>query len=181
METIEELHPVFQQLVQLATGVETVILANQGKPAPTGLYATYLPVPVRAYGHVRRERTEVAATEPFDPELGDWTDFDEKALTSMQFILSVNILNEGAATAAMKLHNANFRSPVSQFLYAHKIAWRYVGDTRNLTGLMQAGVQPRYQSDIHLFIEASVSYTVLRAAGFSVEIRDERGNLLNGA
>lgn len=181
MESIEELYPAFQQLVQLAAGVETVIRANQGKPAPSGLYATYLPVPVRAYGHVRRDRTEVPATEPFDPELGDWTDFDEKALTSMQFILSVNILNEGAATAAMKLHNANFRGPISKFLYENKIAWRYVSDTRNLTGLMQAGVQPRYQSDIHLFIEASVSYTVLRAAGFSVEIRDERGNLLNGA
>ena len=179
METIEELYPVFQQLVRLATGVETVILANQTAAPPNGLYATYLPVPVRAYGHIRRERVEVPATEPTDLE--DWTDFDETALTSMQFILSVNILNEGAATAAMKLHNANFRGPVSQFLYAHKIAWRYVGDTRNLTGLMQAGVQPRYQSDIHLFIEASVSYTVLRAAGFSVEIRDERGNLLNGA
>jgi len=171
METIEELYPVFQQLVRLATGVETVILANQTAAPPNGLYATYLPVPVRAYGHIRRERVEVPATEPTDLE--DWTDFDETALTSMQFILSVNILNEGAATAAMKLHNANFRGPVSQFLYAHKIAWRYVGDTRNLTGLMQAGVQPRYQSDIHLFIEASVSYTVLRAAGFSVELKFE--------
>lgn len=181
MESIEELYPVFQELVKLSTGLETVILANQGKPAPTELHATYSAIPVRAYGHVRRERTEVPATEPFDPELGDWTDFDEKALTSMQFILSVNILNEGAATAAMKLHNANFRGPVSKFLYENKIAWRYVSDARNLTRLMQAGVQPRYQSDIHLFIEASVSYTVLRAAGFSVEIRDERGNLLNGA
>jgi hypothetical protein len=102
MESIEELHPVFQQLVQMAAGVDTVILADQGKPAPIGLYATYLPVPVRAYGHVRRERTEVPAIEPYDPELGDWTDFDEKVLTSMQFILSVNILNEGAATFAAR-------------------------------------------------------------------------------
>jgi hypothetical protein len=46
---------------------------------------------------------------------------------------------------------------------------------------MQAGLQPRYQSDIHLFIEASVSYTVLRAAGFSLELSDDTGNPLNGA
>ena len=181
METIEELYPVFQQLVKLATGVETVILANQTTAPPAGLYATYSAAPVRAYGHVRRARTDVPATEPFDPELGDWNDFDEAALTSMQFILSVNILNEGAATAAMKLHNANFRSPVSKYLFENSIGWRYVSDARNLTGRLQAGLQPRYQADIHLFIEASVSYPVLRAAGFSVEIRDESGNLLNGA
>ncbi len=174
MESIEELYPVFQELVKRATGVEMVILANQGKPAPSGLYATYLPIPVRAYGHVRRKRVEVAATEETD--LPDWTDFEETVLTSMQFILSVNILNEGAASAAMKLHNANFRAPVRDYLFANNIAWRYVSDSRNLTSLMQAGLQPRYQSDIHLFIEASVSYPVLRAAGFTFEVRDEDGN-----
>lgn len=179
METIEELYPVFQQLVRLATGVETVILANQTAAPPNGLYATYLPVPVRAYGHIRRERVEVPATEPTDLE--DWTDFDETALTSMQFILSVNVLNEGAATAAMRLHNANFRTPVSAYLFENRIGWRYVSDTRNLTGRLQAGLQPRYQADIHLFIEAAVSYPVLRAAGFQIETRDESGNLLNGA
>ena len=181
METIEELYPVFQQLVKLATGVDTVILANPTTAPPTGLYATYLPVPVRAYGHSRRERVDIAPPEDFDPALGDWTDFDERALTSMQFILSVNVLNEGAATAAMRLHNANFRGPVSKYLFENSIAWRYASDTRNLTGKFQAGLQPRYQADIHLFIEASVSYTVLRAAGFQIETRDESGNLLNGA
>jgi hypothetical protein len=181
MESIEELYPVLQELVKRASGVNTVILANQGTPAPTGLYATYNLIPVRAYGHARLDRVDVLATEDFDPELGEWTDFEETACTSMQFICSVNILNAGAATAAMKLQNANFRAPVRDYLFANKIAWRYVSDSRNLTALMQAGLQSRYQADIHLFIEASVSYSVLRAAGFSVEIRDERGNLLNGA
>lgn len=174
MESIEELYPVFQNMVKLATGIETVILADQAGPAPTGLYATYLPIPVRAYGHVRRKRVEVAATEPTD--LDGWTDFEETVCTSMQFMLSVNILNEGAATATMRLHNANFRAPVRDYLFAHKVAWRTVSDSRNLTGLHQAGLQPRYQSDIHLFIEAEVSYPVLRAAGFSVEVYDEDGN-----
>lgn len=173
MDSIEELYPVFQRLVQLATGVETVILANQTTAPPTGLYATYLPVPVRAYGHSRRERVDITPPEDFDPALGDWTDFDERALTAMQFILSVNVLNEGAATAAMRLHNANFRGPVSKYLFENSIAWRYVSDARNLTGKFQAGLQPRYQADIHLFIEAAVSYPVLRAAGFSVELKFE--------
>lgn len=180
MESIEEMYPALQQLVKLATGVDTVILADQGYPAPEGLYATYNLVPVKAYGHVRRKRVDVPAVD-VDPSLGEWTDFEETALTSMQCMLSVNIHNEGAATAMMKLHNANFRAPIRDHLYANQIAWRYVSDARNLTGRLQAGLQPRYQADVHLYIEAAVSYTVLRAAGFTVEIRDESGNLLNGA
>lgn len=181
METIEELHVALQELVKRASGVATVILANQAQASPSGLYATYSLIPVRAYGHVRRKYADVPAVEDVDPALGDWTDLEETVCTSMEMMLSVNILNGGAGTAAMRLHNANFRDPVRSYLYANKIAWRYVSAARNLTGKLQAGLQPRYQADIHLFIEATVSYPVLRAAGFSLELSDETGNPLNGA
>lgn len=170
MERIEDLYPALQELVRITTGVDLVILANQGAPAPEGLYATYSLTPIRAYGHSKVERELTPATEPTDPALGDWQDFHEKVLTQMHCMLSVNILNAGASTAALKLHNANFRAPVRDFLFRNRIGWRYASDSRNLTGRMQAGIQPRYQVDIHLFIEAEVSYTVLRAAGFNVEI-----------
>ncbi|WP_219951440.1 phage neck terminator protein [Dickeya zeae] len=170
METIDELHDVFRQLVSMASGVETVILADQGRPAPAGIYATYKPVPVRAYGWSRKKRELIPAIADSDPSLGAWQDMRETAATSMDFMLSVNILNEGADTAIMRLHNANFRTPVSEFLYQNAIAWRHVSNCRNLTGFMQAGLQPRWQADILLFIEHTVSYDLLRAAGFDVNV-----------
>lgn len=173
METLDELHGTLQTLVSMASGVPlgSVILANQGRPALNGLHATFNPIPIRAYGQVRRKREYIAPIEEHDPALGsDWQDLREMACTSMEVLLSVNFYNEGAANAAMRLHNANFRAPVSEFLFRNQIAWRYVGNNRNLAGLMQASVQPRYQADIHLFIEHEVSYPVLRAAGFDIEI-----------
>lgn len=172
MESIDELNEVFQRLVMLASGVETVILADQGRAAPDGLYATYKPIPVRAYGQSGHRMTDIAPAEEYDELLGDdWTDLQDTVFTSMDFMLSVNILNEGADTAIMRLHNANFRYPVSTFLYQNGIAWRHVSTCRNLIGLMQAGLQPRWQADINLFINHEISYSVLRAAGFQLNIQ----------
>lgn len=54
METIEEMYPIFQQLISLATKIplDRVVLADQGRTPLVGndLYATYNPIPVRAYG-----------------------------------------------------------------------------------------------------------------------------------
>ncbi|CND24377.1 LIC_12616 family protein [Yersinia pseudotuberculosis] len=180
METIEEMYPIFQQLISLATKtpLDRVVLADQGRTPPVGndLYATYNPIPVRAYGQTRRKREFIPVIVETDPALGnDWQDLRETACTSMVFLLSVNFLNAGAATAAMHLANANFVTPVSDYLFHNKIAWRFVSNRRNLTGLLQAGLQPRYQADIHLFIEKTVSYTLLRAAGFDIQIRERDG------
>ncbi len=177
METIEEMYPVFQQLISLAAVVplERVVLADQGRNPPIGnsLYATYNPVPVRAYGQIRRKREFIPAIAETDPALAeDWQDLQETSCTSMEFLLSVNLLNTGAATAAMHLANANFLTPVSDYLFRHKIAWRFSSNFRNFTGLLQAGLQPRYQADIHLFIEKTASYALLRAAGFDIQIRE---------
>lgn len=173
MENIDDLTDVFHSLVSLASGVNTerVILADQGRapPAGTELYVTYKPVPVRAYGQPGRKLEHIAPVEDVDESLGDdWTDLQETVASSMEFMLSVNFLNEGADMAAMMMQNANFRTPVSEYLFRNHIAWRYASSARNLTGLMQAGIQPRWQTDIHLFIEHEVSYSVLRAAGFTV-------------
>ncbi len=58
-----------------------------------------------------------------------------------------NGLDMNGHTAILRLHNANFRQPVSEFLYRNDIAWRYVSACRNLTGILQAGIQPRWQAD----------------------------------
>jgi len=181
MESIDDLRSAIQRLVQLATGIDSVILANQGKPAPKGLHATYALTPIRAYGHSRIRRMDASPAQDFDPALGEWHDFTETSITTIEFMVSVNILNEGADTAAMRLHNANFRSPVRDHLFANGLAWRYVSAIRDLTGKLQAGIQPRFQADIHLFAETRISYPVLRAAGFAIDIRDERDQPLYGA
>jgi len=40
-------------------------------------------------------------------------------------------------------------------------------------------MQERYQVDLHLWIETQVTDIILRAAGFSLTIEDEDGNILN--
>ncbi|MFC0227407.1 phage neck terminator protein [Serratia aquatilis] len=174
MQNIDELNPLFRQLVSLASGVmpEHVILADQGRSTELfglELYATYNPIPIRAYGQTRHVREVVAAVEPTEPTLGDdWTDFSESACTAMEFMLSVNFFNAGASNAAMKLQNANFRAPISEYLFLNQIAWRYASAPRYLSAQWQAGIQPRYQTDIQLFVEHAVPYNVLRAAGVDI-------------
>lgn len=180
MREIDELREPLQALVALAAGMttQTVVLADQGRSTDEfglSLYATYNPIPVRAYGQARFIRDVVAPVEEVDPSLGeDWTDFNETACTSIELMLSVNFFNTGAAQAAMMLQNANFRLPVSEYLFKNKLAWRYASTPRNLSALYQAGIQQRYQSDIQLFVEHRVSYSVLRAAGVDIITHDYR-------
>lgn len=180
MREIDELREPLQALVALVAGMttQTVVLADQGRSTDEfglSLYATYNPIPVRAYGQVRFTRDVVGPVEEVDPSLGeDWTDFNETACTSIELMLSVNFFNAGAAQAAMMLQNANFRLPVSEYLFKNKLAWRYASTPRNLSALYQAGIQQRYQSDIQLFVEHRVSYSVLRAAGVDIITHDYR-------
>lgn len=178
MQHVDELYTAFQTLVRVASGVEQVILANQGRPAPPGLHATYNPVPVRAVGHPRRQRADVPAQ---DCDIPDWTDFEETTVSQMDFLLSVNFFNEGARDAAWRMHNANFRAPVQELLFTHGIGWRTCSEVRSLTELSQGGLQPRYQVDVRLYVEAEVTDIVLRAAGFALVMHDEDGNLIYGA
>src|SRR5690625_3916014 len=175
MQGIDELHTAFQALVKVASGVEAVILANQGRPEPKGLYATYNPVPVRAVGHPRKARQDVPAQ---NSDIPGWTDFAETTVTQMDFLLSCNFFNAGAKDAAMRMHNANCRWPVQELLFTHGIGWRDCSEVRSLTALSQGGLQPRFQVDVRLYIEASVTDVVLRAAGFALRITDEDGNQL---
>lgn len=179
MREISELYELLQGLVSICTGLDKkrIVLANQGQAPPKGntLYATYNPIPVRAYGQPRRVLEYVDPLEEFDPSLGtDWQDLEGITASSMEFMVSVNFFNEGAQQAAMRLHNANFRSPVSDYLFLNKLAFRYVSNPRNLSTHYQSGIQPRWQADIFIFVEHEVGDDVLRAAGFSVEfLREE--------
>lgn len=172
MKDLNELNTIYQGLISKCTNltITNIILANQGRPPPDiSLYATYNPVPIRAYGQPSVKTQLSVPQEEFDPDLGDdWQDFEVTKATAMEIMLSINFFNEGAAQAAMMLHNANFRHPVSEYLFKNKIAMRYVSNPRNLSAHYQSGIQPRWQADIHLFVEHEVSYAVLRAAGFTV-------------
>ncbi|WP_213881204.1 hypothetical protein [Pseudomonas sp. dw_358] len=176
MRDINELNPIFQQVVALLTGADLnrVILANQGKPMPggTALSASYLLVPIKAYGWPTLRYDDAVDLEPADPSLGDWTDYDVTMQSTMIFTLSVNIFNEGAATAAMSLPNGNFRADIAALLRQYRIGWFQTSPPRNLTVLQNAGIQPRYQCDLTLYAEVETTYAVLRAAGFSYEVSD---------
>lgn len=178
MKDINDLNPIWQQLVCLLTGAATnrVILANQGRPMPggTALSASYLLVPIRAYGWPTFSYIDVPASGvfPVDPRLGNWTDYEMTMHTTMVFQLSVNLFNEGAATAVLNFQNGNFRPDVASLMRANKAGWFKTSSPRNLTTLQNAGIQPRYQCDLTLYAEVDTTYAVLRAAGFTFEVID---------
>lgn len=177
VENINDLNTTIANLVRTASGVNAVILANQDHAPPEGTYGTYHTVPVRAYGHPRRERADIAAAEPVPTFT--WTDIAETTITQLELMVSVNFFDSGAQQAALMMQQAQFRSPVSEYCYVNGIAWRYTSESRDLTGIEMAAIQERYQVDLHLWVETEITDTILRAAGFSVTIEDEGGNILN--
>ena len=164
-------------IIRAASGVERLILADQGEAPPKGLYGTYKIYPIRAYGHPRSSRTLIPELEP-GPE-DDWQDMQETVISQMLIMVSFNFINEGAEDAAWKMHNANFRPAISNMLFSNGIGWRGVGQVRNLSGVDRAYPQDRYQMDLTLVIETEISDNILRAAGFSLAIEDDQGNPLN--
>ena len=183
VESLDALYTDLQRLVFIASGVDQgrVILADQGRPPPEpqgDLYATYNPIPVRAVGHPRTSLALVDPVADYNESLlgSDWQDFEATTITQLDLMLSCNFLNEGARDAAWKLHNANFRYPVTDQLWSMQAGWRFASDVRRLTDIYQAGLQPRYQVDVHLYIATQIKDAILRAAGFSVSVEDEDGN-----
>lgn len=179
--SITDLYSALQEIVATATQVDAsrVIVADQGRPPPEpqgDLYVTYKPVPVRAYGHPRKDR-ELTPAEETGPTQ-NWEDYAETTVTQLELLVSVNCMNEGAREAAWKLHNAGFRQVIRELTVANEIGWRYVSEIRDLTAIYQAGAQPRYQADINLYVETAITDTILRAAAFSFEVEDEDGNII---
>ncbi|MGJ8515103.1 phage neck terminator protein [Carnimonas bestiolae] len=175
---IDDLNPAMQRIISTATEIplERVILADQGRAPPGGLdvYATYLIVPVKAVGGVRRERKESdGPIEDVNPEIEPWTDWEEAVISSVQINLSCNFFNRGANDAALSLMNADRRSDVYALLNQYGIGWRDVSEARKLTNIMNAGVQQRYQADVSMWIDVSTTYGVLRAHGWQIRVLDE--------
>lgn len=178
VENLDDLHTTIADLAFTATGIREMILANQDRSPPeVPTYGTYKLTPIRAYGHPRRVRTDVAAVDPV-PSFA-WTDFEEAVVTQLELMVSLNFFGVGAKQAALAMQSSQFRWPITEFCYANGLAWRYTSESRDMTDLEMATIQERYQVDLHLWVETEITDTVLRAAGFSVRIEDEDGNLLN--
>lgn len=174
--TIDDLKVAITNIIRTASGVNAVIEANQSQSPPTGLYGTYNITPIRAYGHPRKDREDIPAEEPGPTP--EWTDFAESTVTQLLIMVSVNFFESGSMDAAWRLHNASFRQPVREMLYSNGIAWRNVSEVRDLSELYKGSIQARYQADIQLFVETQITDTVLRAAGFTIEVVDENGNII---
>lgn len=177
VENLDDLNITVANLLRTASGYNRMVLANQGESPPPSPYGTYWITPVRAYGQPKRVRTDIPAVEPV-PEF-EWQDMQETLITSMEMMVSVNFFDKGARQAAHNMQQAQYRAPVSDYCYLNGIGWRYVSEARNLTGIEMANMQERYQIDLHLWVETQVSDTLLRAAGFIVEVYDENEHLLS--
>lgn len=176
MKNIDELNPVWEQMICSLTGVapDRVIAANQGRSMPDGtdLSASYLLTPVRAYGSPNFDYTDAPALEPIARALKYSTDYEVAINSTMIFQLSVNLFNEGAATAAMMIPNGNFRPDIASLLRRNKVGWFHTDQPGDLSALQDASLQSRHQCDLTLYAEVVTTYTVLRAAGFEFEVSD---------
>ena len=183
-ETLDALQVEVADLIRAASGVNAMIQADQGQAPPSELYGTYKIHPIRAYGQPRDTRALTPAEEPGPTD--DWEDLAITTISQMELMVSVNFIQPvasdatgyGARDAAWRLHNSNFRATISERLYNAGLGWRYASDVRDLTGLDRAGIQQRHQVDVYLVAEMSITDTVLRAAGASVSITDDFGNIL---
>ena len=185
IDSLDQLYEAFQTLVSAASGVDEnrVILANQGTPVPqpeNDLYATYNPIPIKAYGFPRTSLKEVDAVQDFNETLlgPNWQDLEATTIRQLDMMVSCNFINGGAREASWQIHAANHRLPINEILYFNKIGWRFASEIRDLTGVTQAGVQPRYQVDLNLYVETEITDEILSAAGFKVNIEDKQGNTL---
>lgn len=178
IQSFIELLPAVQRIISAASGVplRNVILADQNRQQPQGLYATYKVYPVRAVGMPRTQRTMIPAIG--EAPVGH-QDFRELVISDFEIMVSCNFLNEGAQDAAFRMHHGSSRIPVADELYGSGIGWRYCSDIRDLTDLAQGGLQPRYQTDLHLYVETAVVYDTEQAIGVDVVVYDEYGNVLN--
>lgn len=178
---IEELYAALREIIAEASGVpiERVILEDEGRspPSPRGLYCAYEPLPVRAYGQPRTDQKDTDGPAE-ETTLDDWTDLEVTTVTQLELLLSLNFIEDGSKQAALRMHHANFREPVAAKLAAAGVAWMGASEIRDLTAVKQAGWQDRFQVDVRLIVQTGVTDTVLRAAGFSLEVRDENDHVL---
>ena len=183
MQSIEESYIPIQKCLCAIFDLPSnrVILANQnrGSPPNSEVYATYWPEPIRAHGWPLIDRQDAAPAESYDPSLGqNWKDFRYTLRVNMLFTVTVNIFNGNAQSLAMRIPCANFRPDVQAILRQHKIGWQRVSNIRNLTSILQAGIQPRFNIDIDLWATFDTSFNVLRAARAPFTIRDADTNTL---
>lgn len=184
MRSIEEcyvpLHEVLCTVLQLPA--DRVILANQGRGAPPGTeaYATYWPEPIRAHGWPIVDQEDVPAVEPYDPTLGGhWTDLRHTLRVNMLLSVTVNVYNADAQTRIMRLVHAHFRPDISSLLHTHRLGWQSVSNIRNLTHILQAGIQPRFNIDIDLWSTFETTVDVLRAAGTPFTLHDTNNHIIS--
>ena len=186
MKAIDDILPAIQEIISLASGVplNRVILGNQGRAAPSGNapYISYLPTPLRVYGRPTVSALKDAApVEGYDPSLdslidGGWKDFNQTLSTNWIIMVSITVFNEGADTVCMKLPFATSRSDILAFASKNEVSIRQTSNVRNLSAVMQAGVQPRYNVDMELWARLDVNIDVLRAARVPFVIRESDSN-----
>lgn len=186
MKSIDDILPALQEIISIASGVpmQRVILGNQGHGAPAGNdpYISYLPTPLRAYGRPHSsDLKDVAPIEDYDKSLdslidGGWVDFNQTLSTNWIIMVSITVFNEGADTIAMKLPFATSRNDILTIAKKSEISIRQSSDVRNLSGLMQAGIQPRYNLDVEFWARLDVNIDILRAAHIPFIIREADSN-----
>lgn len=184
MKEIKEILSPLQKIISMATGVpqERVILGNQGHAAPSGNspYISFLPTPLRVYGRPSDSYQDIAPIEPYSETLGDnWTDLNKKLTTNWIILVSVTVFNEGAETIATKIPYATARDDVLFLANNANISLRNVSNVRNVSNLIQAGVQPRYNVDIEMWAQLEISFGVLRVAKVPFVINDQNGNQIS--
>lgn len=171
--TRQELFAILRPYVMSVTGVDECILADPNATAPEGNYCSIEPFStIVEVGTGGQSQTEVDALDGNT----DYKDIEVTVKTCLNVTTSINFYRGDARDQANKIRQMDKLPSFSDVLLVNGIGWLSTGVANNLTTLNQGQQEPRFQIDIELLLEETMSETVQAIYTVGVEVYDENNN-----
>jgi hypothetical protein len=143
--TNEQLFQLIRQIILSVTNVPEVILANQNKPAPSGVYCTVEPKKsIRERGQANIYRNDV---------VGDKINVDVRAQVIVE--ADIQFYRGDPFTETEKLNQCNKRPDISALLFQNGVGWLSASTTLDLTALQSNNFERRASKTITLSYETN--------------------------
>ena len=162
--TRNELYLIMNDIVRVATGVTSTMLADDNHGSPDGTYCSIEPF----NSSLQRGQANVTTTT-------DLTTIKPQMITEVSF----NFYRTGANELAALLYQSNKRPDVQSIMSAARIGWNRSSGVRNLTGRLGDGTQEeRAQISVFVMFENTVDVIHNTITTVPFEIGDSDGDTL---
>lgn len=142
-------------------------------------YITVTTGPIQQFGQatiVNRQSSQIVV----DPQLGNINLLEQSTTTHFNLTFNMNFFRGDLAyNYASAFDQANKRPPVSSFLRANDLGWRRVAPTNNLTALQNSNFESRYQRDLFLYVDNTVTDIINPVYRVETEVQEEDSSILD--